>query len=128
MSARAPEQVALPFIADEAITRIFDMLNSPHRPGDSSRACAALWARLDPFTRITWLHAACIDGGECLSRWEMFSVEERGSLLAALESLVEFFQKIGSLTPLSDAELDRALDAAVLSMPPPPGIKKAGER
>jgi hypothetical protein len=58
----------------------------------------------------------------------MFSVEERGSLLAALESMVEFFQKIGSLTPLSDAELDRALDAAVLSMPPPPGIKKAGER
>ena len=94
MHASAPDQPGLAFVADEAIARIFDMLNAPRpRTSEAALACEALWSRLPPISRVTWLHAACLDGGECLSHWAAFSSQERAELLLALENMMQFFQR-----------------------------------
>ena len=103
--APGSEQKPLTFAADEAIARIFGMLNSQyHKPGDAGRVCGQLWENLPVYKRLVWCHAACLDGGACLRSWPLFgsltplpqlSLDERTALLLALESMIDFFQQAG---------------------------------
>ena len=61
-----------------------------------SRECASLWSRLPPLHRVTWCHAALINGEECLSSWAALSREEQTALMTAIENLKEFFEAAGA--------------------------------
>ncbi len=86
-----PEQSNFPFVADEAIRRCYDLLCT-ERP---VFACGALWTQASALYRILWLHAAQLDGGECIKHWPELTADERVALMLALERMVDFFQHVG---------------------------------
>jgi hypothetical protein len=97
--APVSEQQPFAFVADEAIARIYSMLNAPgHKLGEASLECGRLWYSLapHPYKRLVWCHAACLDGGLCLRSWPELSLDARTSLLLALESMIDFFQQAGA--------------------------------
>jgi len=52
-----------------------------------------LWSRLKVATRITWCHAACIEGDHCLLAWSALSREDRTALYVALANMIDFFEE-----------------------------------
>ena len=88
-----PEQPVLHFVADEAIARCFEMLNSASPRSWPVRRTGRFWDWLKPTTRCVWCQAACLRGDHCLLAWSALSAEDRTALYMALNDMVHFFQE-----------------------------------
>ena len=58
-----------------------------------ARSLGLLWERLKPSTRITWCHAACLEGDHCLLSWSALSRSDQTALYVALANMIDFFEE-----------------------------------
>jgi hypothetical protein len=65
--------------------------------GSPVENCARLWGRLAPKDRLVWLHAAGLDGGLCVWRFNNLTCYEKADLMLAVENIATFYREAGAI-------------------------------